>query len=183
MPGRHRAISSRRTWPCSTIRRFSQRPGAHSSSGSSAGHGWRTAIDEQAAALERLDDDYLRERAADLRDLEAQVLAALGLEPRRAVAALPERAIVLAQEILPSQFAALDTARLAGLCTAGGGPTSHVAIMASAIGLPMLVAAGDAIDAVPEGRDVILDALAGELHVAPGRAGAGRGGTRLCRGT
>ena len=135
--------------------------------GGSAGHGWRTAIDEQAAALERLDDDYLRERAADLRDLEAQVLAALGLEPRRAIAALPERAIVLAREILPSQFAALDTARLAGLCTAGGGPTSHVAIMASAIGLPMLVAAGDAIDAVPEGRDVILDALAGELHIAP----------------
>ena len=76
---------------------------------------------------------------------------------------------MLAREILPSQFAALDAARLAGLCTAGGGPTSHVAIMASAIGLPMLVAAGDAIDTVPEGREVILDAVAGELHVAPER--------------
>jgi multiphosphoryl transfer protein len=134
---------------------------------SSAGHAWRMAIEEQAAALERLDDAYLRERAADLRDLEAQVLAALGLQPRHAVAALPARAIVLAKEILPSQFAALDTTRLAGLCTVGGGPTSHVAIMASAIGLPMVVAAGEAIDAVPDGREVILDAQVGELHVAP----------------
>jgi phosphocarrier protein FPr/phosphocarrier protein len=74
---------------------------------------------------------------------------------------------VLAHEILPSQFAALDPARLAGLCMAGGGPTSHVAIMASAVGLPMLVAAGNAIDAVPEGREVILDATAGVLQVAP----------------
>jgi phosphoenolpyruvate-protein phosphotransferase len=139
--------------------------------GHSAGHAWRTATATQVQELERLDDAYLRERAADLRDLEAQVLTALGLaraaDEGRPV---PDGAIVFATDVLPSQFAALDTARLGGLCTAGGGPTSHVAILANSIGLPMLVATGPSIAGVPDGSVVLLDAQTGWLHLAPDAA-------------
>ena len=136
--------------------------------GRSAGHAWREAVRRQSAALEQLDDAYLRERAADLRDLEAQVLTALGAATEGSVdTALPADAIVVAREILPSQFAALDPSRLAGLCTSGGGPTSHVAILAGSIGVPMLVAAGPAVESLLEGQTVLLDANAGLLHVEP----------------
>ena len=80
---------------------------------------------------------------------------------------LPERAIVLANELLPSQFIALDVSRLAGICTAGGGPTSHVAILAAAQNIPMLVAAGDAIRDIGNGTTLILDADNAALRVAP----------------
>ena len=136
--------------------------------GHSAGHAWRAATAAQARSLEAMDDVYLRERAADLRDLEAQVLTALGLGLELAdYTSLPDGAVVLAADLLPSQFAALDPSRIAGLCTAGGGPTSHVAILASSIGLPMLVAAGPAIEQVLDGTPVLLDAQAGRLHLAP----------------
>jgi phosphocarrier protein FPr/phosphocarrier protein len=77
---------------------------------------------------------------------------------------------VLAHDLLPSQFTGLDFARVVGLCTVGGGPTAHVAILASAMGLPMLVAAGPSLESVPEGQTVLLDANTGLLHVTPDSA-------------
>ncbi|HEX6571076.1 MAG TPA: phosphoenolpyruvate--protein phosphotransferase, partial [Steroidobacteraceae bacterium] len=148
--------------------------------GHSAGHAWRDATAAQARSLEAMDDAYLRERAADLRDLEAQVLTALGLGLESAdCTRLPDGAVVLAADLLPSQFAALDCSRIAGLCTAGGGPTSHVAILAGSIGLPMLVAAGPAIEQVPDGTTVLLDAQAGLLHLAPDAALQARAAERI----
>jgi phosphoenolpyruvate-protein phosphotransferase len=139
--------------------------------GRSAGRAWRDATRAQAALLERLDDPYLRERVADLKDLEGQVLTALGLATKHENAEVwPERTIVLAHDLLPSQFTGLDFTRVVGLCTAAGGPTAHVAILASAVGLPMLVAAGPALETVPDGLAVLLDAHAGLLHVAPDTA-------------
>jgi phosphoenolpyruvate-protein phosphotransferase len=148
--------------------------------GHSAGHAWRAATAAQTRSLEAMDDAYLRERAADLRDLEAQVLSALGLGFESAdCTSLPDGAVVLAADLLPSQFAALDPSRIAGLCTTGGGPTSHVAILAGSIGLPMLVAAGPAIEHVPDGTTVLLDAQAGLLHLAPDAALQVRGAERI----
>jgi multiphosphoryl transfer protein len=148
--------------------------------GHSAGYAWRAATAVQTRSLEAMDDAYLRERAADLRDLEAQVLTALGLGRESAdYASLPDGAVVLAADLLPSQFAVLDPSRIAGLCTAGGGPTSHVAILAGSIGLPMLVAAGPAIEHVLDGATVLLDAQAGLLHLAPDAALQARAAERI----
>jgi phosphocarrier protein FPr/phosphocarrier protein len=135
--------------------------------GHGAGYAWHHAVAGQAHAMEQLDDPYLRERAADLRDIGAQLLAILGHRPEGGPTPMPDGAIVLARELLPSQFAALDATRLAGICTAEGGPTSHVAIMASAAGVPMLVAAGAGISGVKDGQTLVLDAEAGQLWLAP----------------
>lgn len=137
--------------------------------GRGAGHAWRGATRAAAAALCATGDPLLIERAADLADLERRVLEGL-TGAAAAPPAMPPGAILLAADLLPSQFMALDAARLAGICTAGGGPTSHVAILAAAAGVPMLVAAGATVEQVPDGRTLVLDATGGWLETDPGTA-------------
>lgn len=142
----------------------------HIASGCSAGQAWRNAIDVAAQALGKLGDPRMRERIADLRDIELQVLAVLAGGSARAPIELPENAIVIADELLPSQLIGLDRQKLAGLCIARGGPTSHTAIIAAALGLPALVAAGPRILDIEAGCAVLLDAERGFIQAAPGLA-------------
>jgi len=134
--------------------------------GRSAGFAWGVALDAQARMLEGLADARLRERAHDLIDLKRQVQRALGGQTET-TAEIPDGAILIADDLLPSDLMAVS-GRIAGLCTARGGPTSHVAIIAAAQGLPAVVAAGPRVLGVPDGAEVILDAGAGWLDPAPG---------------
>ncbi|SFR87678.1 phosphoenolpyruvate--protein phosphotransferase [Sphingomonas jatrophae] len=134
--------------------------------GRSAGFAWRQAIAEAAGVLRATGDALLIERVADLEDVARQVIARLsGAEPR--AMSLPNDTILIAEDLLPSQFLALDRARLAGICTASGGPTAHVAILAAAAGVPMVVAAGPDVLAIADGETVILDADHGSIERAP----------------
>lgn len=135
--------------------------------GSSAGHGWRLAIAASARTLGMLGDARMRERIADLRDIEHQVLGVLAGRPTGARLDLPENAILLAEELLPSQLLGLDRERIAGICTASGGPTSHLAIMAAAMGIPTLVAVGAQVLDIPADCVVLLDAERGFIQPAP----------------
>lgn len=134
--------------------------------GKSAGFAWRAAIGAYVEALRGLGDRRIAERVDDLLDLERRVLLVLAGEEDRGPE-LPPGAILLAEELLPSQLMGLDAGRLAGICTAKGGPTSHVAILAASMGVPAVVAAGPGVAAINEGTSLILDADAGLLHVAP----------------
>ncbi len=135
--------------------------------GASAGLAWRSALRSAGEALAALQDPRMAERRADLLDIERQVLRALLGAPINSDARLPDRAILLAAELLPSQLLSLDSARLAGICTAAGGVTSHLAILAGSMGLPALVAAGAPVLAIPAGTPLVLDAEAGFLLVDP----------------
>jgi phosphoenolpyruvate-protein phosphotransferase len=135
--------------------------------GKSAAYAWRDATRRSIAALEALDDSRLRERADDLLDVEAHVLLALAGEARPMHQPLPEHAILLADDLLPSELTALDRRRLSAIALSGGGATSHVAILAAAMEIPMLIGVGLALRDVPDGRTVILDADNGTLHYEP----------------
>ena len=135
--------------------------------GKSAGFAWRAAIRRAIAALEMLDDSRLRERADDLLDVESHVLLALAGEARPMTIPLPERAVLIADDLLPSELTALDVQRLVAICLARGGVTSHVAILAAAMEIPMLVGLGSAIRDVAAGTLVIVDADGGTLETAP----------------
>jgi multiphosphoryl transfer protein len=144
--------------------------------GRSAAWAWQSAIDEAAAALAELGNPLLAERTSDLDDLARRALALLdGRAGSRLPADLPADAILVAGDIGPSELAALP-GRVAGLCTARGGPTSHVAILAAGLGVPAVVAAGDSILRVPDGAPLIVDGGRGQVRVFPGaeslRAGA-----------
>ena len=134
--------------------------------GRTAAFAWRSACSSARDALRATGDELLAERAADLLDLERRVIAVLvGVEASDVE--LPNDAIVVAPDLLPSEFDALDKTRLAGICTAEGGPTSHVAILAASAGIPMIVAAGSGVLDVREGSTAILDADRVQFDAAP----------------
>lgn len=134
--------------------------------GKSAAYAWRAAIQGGIALLESLSDERLRGRIDDLRDLEAQVQTAL-TGGTASPLAVPAGSIVLARELLPSQLLHLQSCGVCGIGLAGGGPTSHVALLAQAAGLPALVAMGAAITPLPAGTLAVLDAESGALEIAP----------------
>lgn len=143
------------------------------------GHGaawaWKARLAERVAAQRALPDATLAARAADLQDVGDRVLRHLlgrgGDEP--GAHALPEDAILIADDLAPSVTAQIDTRRVKGFCTARGGPTAHTAILARALGLPAVVAAGpgvlSALDPAvnAHGHQVILDGYRGRLYLAP----------------
>lgn len=137
--------------------------------GKSAGFAWRAASRDSARELQATGSVLLAERADDLADLERQVLIALGLGGGAAVS-IPRGVILLSRDLKPSQLIDVPPGTLAGIALTAGGPTSHVAILAGVMGIPMLVAVGDALLEVKPGVDVILDADAGALRAAPASA-------------
>lgn len=135
--------------------------------GRSAGFAWRGAIHDQIDAIRATGNAHLIERADDLVDIERQLLAALTGTSLDGTA-VPAGAIVVAEDLLPSQLLTLAAAKPAGLCLVRGGPTSHVAILCAGFGLPALVAMGDALDNIEDGTPLLLDAELGHLTANPG---------------
>jgi multiphosphoryl transfer protein len=144
--------------------------GALVRAGKSAGFAWRSTLRAAAQALRQLPDPRVRERADDLLDLESQVLVVLQGEAGGTAPRLMAHSIVIARELLPSQLLALDGSRIAGIGLAGGGATSHVSIIAAAMGIPTLVALGPAVLAIADGTALVLDGGRGVLETRPGPA-------------
>ncbi|MBB5441665.1 phosphocarrier protein FPr [Paraburkholderia sp. WSM4177] len=134
--------------------------------GKSAGFAWRKAIRAQAGILSNVEDTLLAERAADLRDIEKRVQRALGYTSS-AARTLPDEAVLAADEFTPSDLSSLDRTRVTAIVMARGGATSHAAILARQAGIPTLVALGDALYAIPEGTQVVVNASTGRLEFAP----------------
>jgi phosphoenolpyruvate-protein phosphotransferase len=139
----------------------------HIAVGKSAGFAWRAATRASIAALEQLADPRLRERADDLLDIESHILMALAGEARPMNLSLPQNAIVVADDMLPSELVALDRANLKAIALSGGGPTSHVALLAAAMDVPMLAGIGASLREVASGARAIVDANVGTLIIAP----------------
>ncbi|MEX3784774.1 phosphoenolpyruvate--protein phosphotransferase [Paraburkholderia sp. BR14374] len=134
--------------------------------GKSAGFAWREAIRAQIDILSNVEDALLAERAADLRDIEKRVQRALGYTSS-AARSLPDEAVLAADEFTPSDLSSLDRTRVTALVMARGGATSHAAILARQAGIPALVAVGDALHAIPDGTQVVVNASTGRLEFAP----------------
>ncbi len=133
--------------------------------GLSAEAAWMEEIESAAQQQEALHDKLLAERAADLRDVGRRVLACLtGVEADQAP---DEPYILVMDEVAPSDVATLNAQRVAGILTAGGGATSHSAIIARALGIPAIVGAGPGVLGLAPNTLLLLDGERGELLVAP----------------
>jgi phosphotransferase system enzyme I (PtsI) len=125
------------------------------------------ACEGYAQTLAALDDEYLRARAADVRDVAARVLRVLLGVAESPSAGLTSPSIILADDLAPSDTVLLDKALVLGFCTAKGGATSHTAILARSLGLPAVVGAGDEALTIPAAAELILDGAEGCLVVEP----------------
>ncbi len=131
--------------------------------GAAADVAWRRALADQIADYTAAPDEYLRARAADFVDLRDRVLAALnGGAP--AQEALPAGAILYAEDLPPSRFLEIDWSGGGGLALARGSPTSHVAMLARARGVPMVVQLGALPD---EAATALLDGAGATLELQP----------------
>ena len=126
---------------------------------------WAEAVSTAAEAWEALDDPYLRSRASDLRSVGEQVLHHLLAAPTGQIEAVP--GILVVSDITAAQIAALDQSKIAAVACAFGGPTSHAAILARALGVPAVASLGPALLGVGEGTSLSLDGEAGTVAVDP----------------
>ena len=124
---------------------------------------------ETRARLMRHTDPYLRERAHDLDDLANRLLRHIaGLSDTAAGALLPENAVLVARAMGPAELLDYDRTRLKAIVLEEGSPTSHVAIVARAIGIPLVGRIDNLLDQVDPGNLIVVDGETGEVNLRPG---------------
>jgi phosphotransferase system enzyme I (PtsI) len=124
-------------------------------------------IENYSRALSDGPDGYLRERSADIHDLGRRVLSLLIRGQAAEVLAIPEGSIVVADELLPSVTAALDTCTVRAFVTERGGKTSHAAILARTNGTPAVSGIKGAPAVIRTGDYLVVDAIVGAVIVNP----------------
>lgn len=135
-----------------------------------AGTGVERAVWEAAegvAAQFKALGGYMAERATDVLDVRARIVAQLRGAPAPGIPSSATPFILLAEDLAPADTATLDTTVVLALATSGGGPQSHTAIIARSLGLPAVVAAAG-IEAIDDGVEVYVDGAAGVVVPEPG---------------
>ncbi|QHB31838.1 phosphoenolpyruvate-protein phosphotransferase PtsI [Yersinia canariae] len=126
-----------------------------------------SVIEGQAKALEELDDEYLKERAADVRDIGKRLLKnILGLTIVD-LSAIPDEVILVATDLTPSETAQLNLDKVLGFITDLGGRTSHTSIMARSLELPAIVGTSNATKQIQNDDYLILDAVNNKIYLNP----------------
>jgi phosphoenolpyruvate-protein phosphotransferase (PTS system enzyme I) len=125
-------------------------------------------LDEYSALFATIQDEYLKERMADIRDVIGRIMAQLALnEPAPPALENDEPVILVAPEILPSQALLLKRFNVVGIITEGGGSTGHAAILARSLGIPSVSGIRGILNQVHTGELLALDARAGSVYLRP----------------
>ncbi|WP_445497204.1 phosphoenolpyruvate-protein phosphotransferase PtsI [Photorhabdus sp. SF281] len=126
-----------------------------------------SVIETQAQALEELDDEYLKERATDVRDIGKRLLKnILGISIVD-LGSISEEVILVANDLTPSETAQLNLEKVLGFITDLGGRTSHTSIMARSLELPAIVGTTHSTAAIQNGDYLILDAVNNHIYINP----------------
>ena len=119
------------------------------------------------AMFRAMDDEYMQARAADIGDISMRVLKNLKGIAENPLDTITEPCIVVANDLTPSDTAKMGGKPVVGFITKIGGRTSHSAIMARSMGIPAVVGAGEKLDPIEDGMELLIDGAAGELIVQP----------------
>ncbi|WP_192458913.1 phosphoenolpyruvate-protein phosphotransferase PtsI [Musicola keenii] len=126
-----------------------------------------SVIESQAKALEELDDEYLKERAADMRDIGKRLLKnILGMNIVD-LGDIQDEVILIAKDLTPSETAQLNLNKVLGFITDIGGRTSHTSIMARSLELPAIVGTTDATQKIKNGDFLIIDGVNNQIYQNP----------------
>lgn len=131
-----------------------------------AAYALKKVVDHYIGAFERMDDPYLRERAADMKDIGRRLAANLSGREDQGLH-LKHPGILIAKEILPSDMASLDHEQILGIVTESGEKNSHAVIMAKSLGIPALVGVKGIVKRITPEEALILDANSGCLYASP----------------
>lgn len=124
-------------------------------------------LDQVAANMRALEDEYLRERAAEFEDLQNNLLLALNGLPFASLASAPPDSVIFAEDLTPSETAQLDIEKVRGFVLEHGGLTSHVAILARNLGMPAVMGMHNIMNEVKSGITALLDGDTGKLILDP----------------
>lgn len=133
-----------------------------------AEYAFHSVAERYAATLAAIEDDYLRERATDMRDVTSRVLNnLLGVEADADLRNLKEPCIIISHDLTPSNTAQLDKRNVLGFATDVGSKTSHTAIMARSLRIPAIVGLKNASEELRTGQYALLDGFNGVIIVNP----------------
>ncbi|MCT4599095.1 MAG: phosphoenolpyruvate--protein phosphotransferase [Vallitalea sp.] len=127
----------------------------------------REAIEEISTIFESLDSEYMRERASDVRDVGQRLLYNILGKTIQSLQNLENEVIVIANDLVPSDTATMDTNKVLGFITEVGGQTSHTAIMARTLEIPAIVGCNNCLSMINNNDTIIVDAIKGEMIINP----------------
>ncbi len=122
--------------------------------------------DEFYIQFMNIEDEYIRERAADVKDVGMRVVKSI-LGTGTGLEAMPDGSVIVARELSPSDTASMDSQKVCGIITEGGGRTSHAAIIARNLGIPAIVGAAGITEQVETGSFIVFDGESGEVFIRP----------------
>ena len=137
--------------------------------GSWASGALRETITERAKVFEEMEDAYLRDRANDVKDLGRRVLMCLQSGKRRKPP-YPDRTILVGEDITATMLADVPRDKLVGVVSCKGSSSSHVSIVANALGIPAVVGVGDLPISKLDKVDMIVDGYRGQVYISPSEA-------------
>lgn len=127
---------------------------------------WRQTVEEHADVFSSMDDEYLAERANDIRDLGRRVLQRMMSEQAEEIT-YPEKFVLVGEEIMATDFASVPLERLQGIVSEHGSGSSHVAILAHALGIPAVMGVTNLPYTKMDGLLVVADGYSGKVYVGP----------------
>lgn len=127
----------------------------------------REAVEEISTIFESLDSEYMRERASDVRDVGQRLLYNILGKTIQSLENLENEVIVIANDLVPSDTATMDTNKVLGFVTEVGGQTSHTAIMARTLEIPAIVGCNNCVSMINNNDTIIVDAIKGEMIINP----------------
>jgi len=134
-----------------------------------AAHALQTVSDSFIAIFESMDNEYMKERAADIKDIRKRLLCHLLDVKMNDVTLIDEPVVIVAEDITPSETAQLNREFVKGFATNIGGRTSHSAIMARSLEIPAVVGLKTVLEKSNHGDHVILDGISGEIYFNPSK--------------
>ena len=128
---------------------------------------WKKYIQELVENYQALPDEYMQQRALDVLGIGDEVLFELVGESAEISIDSDEPVILFAEELTPTETSQLNLDRVLGLVTVGGGPTSHSAILARALGIPSVSGADARLGNIVNGTQIIVNGFTGQVWVEP----------------
>jgi phosphotransferase system enzyme I (PtsI) len=125
----------------------------------------RSASDYFAEIFSSMEDDYMKERAADIKDISERLIRTLGEE--KTEFKLTEPAVIAAEDLAPSETVQLDRSKILSLVTQRGSVNSHTAILARTMNIPAIIGVGEMLKPEYDGCQVIVDGFSGKIYLDP----------------